>query len=1378
MLGLGVRRLKSRPSLLDLIASRGVSESEIKQETPPSDLPPLPVSPTPTFSSQSDSSSSSSTTIPISLPLPSSTPSIKPPKSHTMAPSGKKGSSGSEDAQTGAVFSVSGPVVVAENMIGCAMYELCRVGHDQLVGEVIRIEADKATIQVYEETAGLTVGDPVMRTGKPLSVELGPGLMETIYDGIQRPLRAISDESGSIYIPRGIKVNALDRKKKWDFKPGKYKVGDHITGGDIWGTVFENSLLDDHKILLPPRARGTITRIAEAGSYTVEEQLLEIEFNGVKSTHGMMHTWPVRVPRPVNEKQSADQPFIVGQRVLDSLFPSVLGGTVCIPGAFGCGKTVISQSVSKFSNSDVIVYVGCGERGNEMAEVLMDFPELSIDIGGRKEPIMKRTCLIANTSNMPVAAREASIYTGITIAEYFRDQGKNVAMMADSSSRWAEALRELSGRLGEMPADQGFPAYLGAKLASFYERAGKSTALGSPEREGSVSIVAAVSPPGGDFSDPVTTSTMSIVQVFWGLDKKLAQRKHFPSINTGISYSKYTPVLDRFYEKKHPEFPRLRDQVRELLTKSEDLDQVVQLVGKAALGDSDKITLDVAAMVKDDFLQQNGYSDYDQFCPLWKTEYMMKAFMGYHDEAQKAIAQGQNWPKVRDATTDIQTSLRNMKFEVPEDEKEVSAKYEKILQTMTERFASVSDEINVNDPSLISLVNKLQDVFSTVGVQNPIDLPQIAVVGSQSSGKSSVLENIVGRDFLPRGSGIVTRRPLILQLINRPSQANGVKDEKLETTDKEANLDEYGEFLHIPGQKFYDFNKIRDEIVRETETKVGRNAGISAAPINLRIYSPNVLTLTLVDLPGLTKVPVGDQPKDIEKQIRDMVLKYISKPNAIVLAVTAANQDLANSDGLKLAREVDPEGQRTIGVLTKVDLMDEGTDVVDILAGRIIPLRLGYVPVVNRGQRDIENKRPISYALEHEKNYFEGHKAYRNKASYCGTPYLARKLNLILMMHIKQTLPDIKSRISSSLQKYSSELSQLGDSMLGNSANIILNIITEFSNEYRTVLEGNNQELSSIELSGGARISFVFHELYSNGIKAVDPFDQVKDIDIRTILFNSSGSSPALFIGTTAFELIVKQQITRLEDPSLKCISLVYDELVRILGQLLNKQLFRRYPMLKEKFHAVVIAFFKKAMEPTNKLVRDLIAMESTYINTAHPDFLNGHRAMAIVNERHAASKPTQVDPKTGKPLPPRANSPSVDPSPSSETGGGFFGSFWASKNKKKMAAMEAPPPNLKASAALSERESTEVEVIKLLITSYYNIVKRTMIDMVPKAIMYTLVQFSKEGMQRELLENMYRNSELDDLLKESDYTIRRRKECQQMVESLGRASEIVSQVQ
>ncbi|KAK5071172.1 H(+)-transporting V1 sector ATPase subunit A [Lithohypha guttulata] len=599
--------------------------------------------------------------------------------------------SGVGEKQNGAVFSVSGPVIVAENMIGVAMYELCKVGSDELVGEVIRIEADRATIQVYEETAGVTVGDPVTRTGKPLSVELGPGLMETIYDGIQRPLAKIAGKTDSIYIPRGIAVPALDREKKWKFNP-TVKEGDHVSGGDIWGKVEENSLLNEHRIMMPPRARGTVKKIASKGEYTVAEPLLTVEFNGEEKEYPMMQTWPVRVPRPVSERLRADAPFIVGQRVLDALFPSVQGGTVCIPGAFGCGKTVISQSVSKFSNSDIIVYVGCGERGNEMAEVLMDFPELSITIDGRKEPIMKRTCLIANTSNMPVAAREASIYTGITVAEYFRDQGKAVAMMADSSSRWAEALREISGRLGEMPADQGFPAYLGAKLASFYERAGSSTALGSPERAGSVSIVGAVSPPGGDFSDPVTSSTLNIVQVFWGLDKKLAQRKHFPSINTSLSYSKYATVLDEFYQKDHPEFPKLRDSIKALLTNSEELDQVVQLVGKSALGDSDKIVLDVAAMLKDDFLQQNGYSDYDQFCPLWKTEYMMKAFMQYHDESQKAVQGGLGWAKIRESTSEIQHGLRSMKFELPDNEEEVSKKYDQLLQRMSEKFASVADD--------------------------------------------------------------------------------------------------------------------------------------------------------------------------------------------------------------------------------------------------------------------------------------------------------------------------------------------------------------------------------------------------------------------------------------------------------------------------------------------------------------------------------------------------------------------------------------------------------------------------------------------------------------------------------------------------------------
>ncbi|WAO93962.1 H(+)-transporting two-sector ATPase [Fusarium falciforme] len=670
----------------------------------PNSPPPSPSSPTPSRPPPS-TSSSSDPTLPCIRPASPSSPRpipqirldpdsapVSPPK---MPPKAKAASSNvNEDdaSQQGKIYSISGPVVVAEDMIGVAMYELVKVGHDSLAGEVIRINGDQATIQVYEETSGVTVGDPVFRTRKPLSVELGPGLLNGIYDGIQRPLEAISNIAKSIYIPRGVSVPALDREKKWEFTP-TLKVGDHISGGDVWGTVFENSFLASHKILFPPRARGTITKIASKGEYTVVEKLLEVEFDGKKTEYPMMQSWPVRVPRPSNDKMSADQPFIVGQRVLDALFPSVQGGTVAIPGAFGCGKTVISQSVSKFSNSDVIVYVGCGERGNEMAEVLKDFPELTIEVEGRKEPIMKRTTLIANTSNMPVAAREASIYTGITVAEYFRDQGLNVAMMADSSSRWAEALRELSGRLGEMPADQGFPAYLGAKLASFYERAGRVKTLGSPERQGSVSIVGAVSPPGGDFSDPVTTATLGIVQVFWGLDKKLAQRKHFPSINTSASYSKYTNTLDKYYEKNYPDFPRLRDRIKQLLSDSEELDQVVQLVGKSALSDPDKITLDIAALLKEDFLQQNGYSDYDQFCPIWKTEWMMKLMVGFHDEAQKAIAQGQSWSKVREATSDLQANLRQLKFEVPTEGQDViSKRYEEIQQKMTDKFAAVMDE--------------------------------------------------------------------------------------------------------------------------------------------------------------------------------------------------------------------------------------------------------------------------------------------------------------------------------------------------------------------------------------------------------------------------------------------------------------------------------------------------------------------------------------------------------------------------------------------------------------------------------------------------------------------------------------------------------------
>lgn len=541
------------------------------------------------------------------------------------------------------------------------MYELVRVGHDELVGEIIRVEADKVTIQVYEETSGVSVGDPVMGTRKPLSVELGPGLMENIYDGIQRPLEGIMKKSGGIYIPRGINTQALNREVQWDFTPSRLKVGDHISGGDIYGNVFENTLLNEHKIMLPPRARGTITHIAEQGSYNVDDVVLETEFEGQKQKHTMCSLWPVRAPRPVAEKLTASNPLLTGQRILDSLFPCVQGGTTAIPGAFGCGKTVISQALSKYSNSDIITYVGCGERGNEMAEVLAEFPELTLMRDGKEQPIMKRTTLVANTSNMPVAAREASIYTGITLSEYFRDQGYNVAMMADSTSRWAEALREISGRLAEMPADSGYPAYLGSKLASFYERAGRVTCLGSPERQGSVSIVGAVSPPGGDFSDPVTASTLGIVGAFWGLDKKLAQRKHFPSVNWDASYSKYIQALEPYYEKNHAGFTSMRATAKAMLQKDSELAEIVQLVGKSALGENDKVTLEVANIVKNDFLQQNGISDYDAYCPQYKTSGMLKNLVKFHDLAQQAATNGVTWAKIKEHCSEVIYGLTQQK---------------------------------------------------------------------------------------------------------------------------------------------------------------------------------------------------------------------------------------------------------------------------------------------------------------------------------------------------------------------------------------------------------------------------------------------------------------------------------------------------------------------------------------------------------------------------------------------------------------------------------------------------------------------------------------------------------------------------------------------
>mmetsp|Transcript_17607 Transcript_17607/g.24766 ORF Transcript_17607/g.24766 Transcript_17607/m.24766 type:complete len:624 (-) Transcript_17607:148-2019(-) len=617
-----------------------------------------------------------------------------------------------KEADYGFIYKVSGPLVVADGMSGAAMYELVRVGHSKLVGEIIKLEGDTASIQVYEDTSGLTVGDPVLRKKQPLSVELGPGIMGTIFDGIQRPLEHIFQSSGDVYVPKGVDVPCLTRDVRWTFTPGNFKEGQPISGGDVIGIVYENEIIDSHKILCPPNVFGTVTKIHTTGTdgketFLVDDVVMEVYNESQDKTHNLTlsHFWPVRRPRPINEKLPGNEPLITGLRVIDGLFPSVLGGTCAVPGAFGCGKTVISQSLSKFSNSDAIVYVGCGERGNEMAEVLCDFPELTMTIndaetGKEKEVgIMKRTTLVANTSNMPVAAREASIYTGITLAEYFRDQGMNVSMMADSTSRWAEALREISGRLGEMPADSGYPAYLGARLAAFYERAGRVSCLGSPEREGTVTVVGAVSPPGGDFSDPVTAATLSIVQVFWGLDKKLAQRKHFPSLNWLISYTKYMQVLEPYFNGMDEQYSYLRNQGRNILQQEDNLSEIVQLVGKESLSEDQKVVMEVAKLIREDFLAQNAFTEHDYTCPLDKTVGMLKVIITFYDLCQKAIADSPadaklTYAHIKTALAPTIQKVIDTKYVDPKAPKdEINAGYAVIVDEMQREFQTLCDGI-------------------------------------------------------------------------------------------------------------------------------------------------------------------------------------------------------------------------------------------------------------------------------------------------------------------------------------------------------------------------------------------------------------------------------------------------------------------------------------------------------------------------------------------------------------------------------------------------------------------------------------------------------------------------------------------------------------
>ena len=530
----------------------------------------------------------------------------------------------------GVIERIAGPAVIGRNMYGAKMFDIVRVGDERLVGEIIRLDGDTAFVQVYEDTSGLTVGEPIVSTGLPLSVELGPGMLNGIYDGIQRPLDKIREQSGD-FIARGIEVSSLDRDKKWSFTPS-VQVGDEVTGSAILGTVPEFSFT--HKILTPPDKKGRIKSIVAAGDYTIDDAIAELEDG---TALRLAHYWPVRAARPVALKKDPSLPFLTGMRILDVLFPLVMGGAAAIPGPFGSGKTVTQQSVAKYGNADIVVYVGCGERGNEMTDVLVEFPELEDPKTGG--PLMHRTILIANTSNMPVAAREASVYTGITLAEYFRDQGYSVSLMADSTSRWAEALREISSRLEEMPAEEGYPPYLSARLAAFYERAGAVRTLAG--EDGAVSVIGAVSPAGGDMSEPVTQATLRITGAFWRLDAGLARRRHFPAINWNGSYSLFTPILDSWYRQNVAEdFPELRQRIQNILQQEASLQEVVQLVGPDALQDSERLVIEAGRMLRQDFLQQNGFDPVDASASMPKNYGLMKTMLKFYDEADASLRNG------------------------------------------------------------------------------------------------------------------------------------------------------------------------------------------------------------------------------------------------------------------------------------------------------------------------------------------------------------------------------------------------------------------------------------------------------------------------------------------------------------------------------------------------------------------------------------------------------------------------------------------------------------------------------------------------------------------------------------------------------------------
>ncbi|XP_069716368.1 dynamin-1-like protein isoform X4 [Phaenicophaeus curvirostris] len=690
--------------------------------------------------------------------------------------------------------------------------------------------------------------------------------------------------------------------------------------------------------------------------------------------------------------------------------------------------------------------------------------------------------------------------------------------------------------------------------------------------------------------------------------------------------------------------------------------------------------------------------------------------------------------------------------------------------------------------ALIPVINKLQDVFNTVGA-DIIQLPQIVVVGTQSSGKSSVLESLVGRDLLPRGTGVVTRRPLILQLVH-VSPEDG---RKTAGDESEIDAEEWGKFLHTKNKIYTDFDEIRQEIENETERISGNNKGISPEPIHLKIFSSNVVNLTLVDLPGMTKVPVGDQPKDIELQIRELILQFISNPNSIILAVTAANTDMATSEALKIAREVDPDGRRTLAVITKLDLMDAGTDAMDVLMGRVIPVKLGIIGVVNRSQLDINNKKSVADSIRDEYGFLQ--KKYPSLANRNGTKYLARTLNRLLMHHIRDCLPELKTRINVLAAQYQSLLNSYGEPVEDKSATL-LQLITKFATEYCNTIEGTAKYIETSELCGGARICYIFHETFGRTLESVDPLGGLNTIDILTAIRNATGPRPALFVPEVSFELLVKRQIKRLEEPSLRCVELVHEEMQRIIQHCSNysTQELLRFPKLHDAIVEVVTCLLRRRLPVTNEMVHNLVAIELAYINTKHPDFAD---ACGLMNNNIEEQRRNRLARELPSAVP--RDKAVAAPGPgdvSQEPGtGNWRGMLKTSKAEEVLAEEKSKPPaalpaspqkghavNLldvpvPVARKLSAREQRDCEVIERLIKSYFLIVRKNIQDSVPKAVMHFLVNHVKDTLQSELVGQLYKSLLLDDLLTESEDMAQRRKEAADMLKALQRASQIIAEI-